>query len=188
MLSGQNQLHKSIITICWPVNGSTYHTGACTPIQLWTAIHDKWTKLDLSNATSSTCGFRNGGQNRFSICPPFTYIYLRKRKSGQKWTLFSYILFFFLFFLLYPLLPAIMLLPLFYKTPRFISDYAFFSLFWPLFDPFFAPFHYNSLQFTTPQIHTISRHNGSKPIPNHSPARTRGHTRPPLTSFIYFSF
>ena len=116
--------------------GSTVHTGACAPIRVWTTIHDKWTKLDLSNPTLSTCGFRNGGQNRFSICPPFTYIYLRKRKSGQKWTLFSYILFFFLFFLLYPLLPAIMLLPLFYKTPPFISDYAFFSLFWPLFYTF----------------------------------------------------
>lgn len=140
MLSGQKWTKSFTHTICWPVNGSTQHQGACAPIvficgQNWTVV-DKWTKLDLSNRTSSTCGFRNGGQNRFSICPPFTYIYLRKRKSGQKWTLFSYILFFFLFFLLYPLLPAIMLLPLFYKTPRFISDYAFFSLFWPLFYTF----------------------------------------------------
>ena len=123
-------IHKSVSAQFVDPYGSTVHTGDSSPFMLnWTTIPDKWTKLDLSNLTSSTCGFRNGGQNRFSICPPFTYIYLRKCKSGQKWTLFSYILFFFLFFLLYPLLPAIMLLPLFYKTPRFISDYAFFSLF-----------------------------------------------------------
>ena len=139
MLSGQIHSHKPTNTICWALRLNPATEGL-RPLYVistkWTTIRDKWTKLDLSNPTLSTCGFRNGGQNRFSICPPFNYIYLRKCKSGQKWTLFSYILFFFLFFLLYPLLPAIMLLPLFYKTPRFISDYAFFSLFWPLFYTF----------------------------------------------------
>ena len=154
----------------------------------WTTIRDKWTKLDLSNPTSSTCGFRNGGQNRFSICPPFTYIYLRKCKSGQKWTLFSYILFFFLFFLLYPYLPAIMLLPLFYKTPRFISDYAFFSIFAPLFTLFCTfshPFRYHLIPVKTkPNLPHINHTKTKSTLP-----RGRADTPDPrLFLFYFFSF
>ena len=133
MLSGQNQLHKSIITICWPVNGSTYHTGACAPIQLWTPIHDKWTKLDLSNPTSSTCGFRNGGQNRFSICPPFTCENAKVDKSGRFFRIFY---FFFYFFSYTPFYLLLCYYPFFTKHPVLSAIMRFFLLFWPLFYTF----------------------------------------------------
>ena len=102
-------------------------------------------------------------------------------KSGRFFRIF------YIFFTFFSYTPFYLLLcnyPFFTKYPLLSAIMRFFHFF----DPFFAPFHYNSLQFTTPQIHTISRHNGSKSIPNYSPARTRGHRRPPPTSFIYFSF
>lgn len=119
--SGQNHSPTHFVD----PHGSTFSQRLALIYSKWTTIRDKWTKLDLSNATLSTCGFRNGGQNRFSICPPFTYIYLRKCKSGQKWTLFSYILYFFLLFSLIPPSTCYYVITPFYQNDPFYQRFCY---------------------------------------------------------------
>lgn len=112
------------------------------------------------------------------------YLYLPAKTS--KWTKVDAFLVPFIYFLLFFSYTPIYLLlcnyPFFPKHPLLSAIMRFFTFLTP-FLHFFAPFH----------IHTIKNDPSNLPSrreqitpKNHSPARTRGHTRPPLTSVIFF--
>ena len=98
-------------------------------------------------------------------------------KSGRFFRIFY---FFFYFFSYTPFYLLLCYYPFFTKHPVLSAIMRFFHFLTP-FLHFFAPFHIHTIESDLSNLQTTT-------IANHSPARTRGHTRPPLTSFIYFSF
>ena len=102
-------------------------------------------------------------------------------KSGRFFCIFYFFFYFFSYTHIYLLLCNY---PFFTKHHVLSAIMRFFHFFDPLFTLFCTFSHpYNRERSIQSPVTTIA--NQSR---NHSPARTRGHTRPPHTSFIFFLF